>query len=153
MRPLIVAGIAPILMAGLVAPVIVPFVLGAPWERTGEMLLVMAPWTAMQIVVSPVSMAIYVTSHQRLMLALTLFGCTLRLGATVAVAWLGFPEWMVATLAWASAVYYAVLLAVVLRITGTTWVEARSLGRPLAFAALLLCVVVGRGIVGSVSSP
>jgi hypothetical protein len=69
------------------------------------------------------------------------------------VAWLGFPEWMVATLAWASAVYYAVLLAVVLRITGTTWVEARSLGRPLAFAALLLCVVVGRGIVGSVSSP
>jgi hypothetical protein len=46
-----------------------------------------------------------------------------------------------------------VLLAVVLRITGTTWVEARSLGRPLAFAALLLCVVVGRGIVGSVSSP
>jgi O-antigen/teichoic acid export membrane protein len=153
MRPLVVAGIAPILVAGLVAPVIVPVVLGAPWARTGEMLLVMAPWTAMQIVVSPVSMAIYVTSHQRLMLALTLFGCTLRLGATVAVAWLGFPEWMVATLAWASAVYYAVLLAVVLRITGTTWVEARSLGRPLAFAALLLCVVVGRGIVGSVSSP
>jgi O-antigen/teichoic acid export membrane protein len=153
MRPLVVAGIAPILVAGLVAPVIVPVVLGAPWARTGEMLLVMAPWTAMQIVVSPVSMAIYVTSHQRLMLALTLFGCILRLGATIAVAWLGFPEWMVATLAWASAVYYAVLLAVVLRITGTTWGEARSLGRPLAFAALLLCVVVGRGIVGSVSSP
>ena len=57
-----------------------PIVFGKEWVRAGEMTLWMLPWFAMQLIVSPISMALYVTKKNKVALLLQIVGLIIRVG-------------------------------------------------------------------------
>lgn len=77
---LIKVGIIPLSIICFLAPTIVPFIFGEVWQRTGEMMLWMLPWFIMQFLVSPVSMSLHITGHQKVALILQIFGLIIRVG-------------------------------------------------------------------------
>lgn len=119
-RTLLMGGVGPMLLGGLLAPYIVPIALGHRWIRTGELVMILTPCVAMQLITLPVLSSLYLTHNQRAMLILAMVGVAMRLGATCAVAWLGYPGLMVYAFAAASLVYYAVQLMAVCRATDIT---------------------------------
>ncbi|WP_159516562.1 oligosaccharide flippase family protein [Acinetobacter sp. 18QD2AZ41W] len=80
MLQLIKIGVIPLVVICILAPSIVPFIFGETWQRTGEMMLWMLPWFAMQLLVSPVSMSLHITGRQKVALILQLFGLLVRVG-------------------------------------------------------------------------
>lgn len=110
-------GAGPLLAAGLVAPLAFGWIFGQPWERAGWLVSWMTPWFVMQFVSSPISMALYITSHQRTLLLLQIFGLGLRVGAV----WLSSVLWpavMVEAYAVSGFVFYCAYLVTILRVTG-----------------------------------
>lgn len=88
LRRLVQTGVAPLILAGLIAPLAFPLIFGQQWARAGELVSWMVPWTLLQFIASPISMVMFVTSRQRAMLVLTLMGGGLRIGAVLAaLAW------------------------------------------------------------------
>jgi O-antigen/teichoic acid export membrane protein len=85
MRKLIVLGVGPLILAGVLAPTVFPIIFGAEWSRAGEIVTWMIPWMALQFISSPVSMVMYVVGRQRAMLVLTTLGLIFRVGG-VAIA-------------------------------------------------------------------
>lgn len=75
---LIKIGIFPLAIICIAAPTLVPIIFGNEWERAGDMILVMFPWFAMQLLVSPVSMSLNITGLQKISLVLQMFGLFLR---------------------------------------------------------------------------
>ena len=86
MRKLALIGSAPLLLIGILAPVVFPLVFGSEWERAGVLVAWMAPWFIIQFVVSPVSMALHVSNNQRLAVILQFIGLVFK----VAIVWLVF---------------------------------------------------------------
>ncbi len=74
-------GVGPLLFAGVVAPPVFAIVFGPEWRRAGELVSWMTPWFVLQFLSSPVSMVMHVTNRQRAMLAVTIGGFLIRLGA------------------------------------------------------------------------
>lgn len=77
---LIKVGVVPLILLCTLAPLVVPYIFGAVWQRTGEMMLWMLPWFIMQFIVSPISMSLHVTEHQRIALLLQVAGFIIRVG-------------------------------------------------------------------------
>lgn len=77
---LIKVGIIPLVVICILAPMVIPYIFGAVWQRTGEMMLWMLPWFIMQLIVSPISMALHITDHQRIALILQIIGLIIRVG-------------------------------------------------------------------------
>lgn len=73
-------GILPLVLICIIAPVVIPFVFGSVWQRTGEMMLWMLPWFITQLLVSPVSMSLNIIGRQRISLILQLLGLCIRCG-------------------------------------------------------------------------
>jgi len=115
-------GIGPLLFAALVAPPLFGIIFGEAWQRAGVLLAWMTPWFVLQFMTSPVSMALHVTSHQRLALGLQVFGLTLRV-TTVAIAGElingGVSEWYAAS----GAVFYLFYLIVVSGVVGLRFTD------------------------------
>lgn len=86
MRKLALIGTAPLLFIGILAPVVFPIAFGSEWERAGVLVAWMTPWFIIQFIVSPVSMALHVSSNQRLAVMLQFLGLVLK----VAIVWLVF---------------------------------------------------------------
>lgn len=86
MRRLALIGSAPLLFIGILAPVFFPLVFGPEWERAGMLVAWMTPWFIIQFIVSPVSMALHVSSNQRLAVILQFLGLVLK----VAIVWLTY---------------------------------------------------------------
>lgn len=80
------AGVGPLLFAGILAPSVFSFVFGQKWERAGELVTWMTPWFIFQFMSSPISMVMHVTNRQSAMLAVTLSGLIVRLGAMAVAA-------------------------------------------------------------------
>lgn len=83
MRRLVMVGVGPLILVGVLAPIVFPWVFGTDWARSGEIVTWLVPWMALQFIASPVSMVMYVVGRQRAMLALTTLGLILRVGGTV----------------------------------------------------------------------
>lgn len=83
MRRLVMVGTGPLILVGILAPIIFPWVFGSDWARSGEIVTWLVPWMALQFIASPVSIVMYVVGRQRAMLALTALGFILRVGGTV----------------------------------------------------------------------
>jgi len=132
LRRLMQTGIAPLILAGLLAPLVFPLVFGAQWARAGEIVAMMVPWMALQFLASPISAAMYVTDRQRGMLALTLFGGVLRVGAVIAA--IGMGVGLVSAFVASSALFYGVCLVVFCRVAGVSVVpKMRRLALYLLF--------------------
>lgn len=110
MRRLALIGVPSLLLVGLLAPPLVPYVFGAEWARTGVIIAWMTPWITLQFVASPVSMVMFVTSNQLGMLGLTAFGFVIRAGMVFLATTQDFP--MVETFAVTSAAFYAICVVV-----------------------------------------
>ncbi|WP_139788980.1 lipopolysaccharide biosynthesis protein [Manganibacter manganicus] len=111
MRKLVVLGMGPLILAGVLAPILFPIVFGAEWSRAGEIVAWMVPWMALQFISSPVSLVMYVVGRQRAMLVLTLFGAIVRIGA-VSIAAQSGGGLMIGAMIGASAIFYGVCLVI-----------------------------------------
>lgn len=78
--------VVPLIIIGAIAPYIFPIVFGTGWAKAGYMLLWMVPWFIMQILSSPVSMALHVTGNQRTALVLQVVGLGIRVGGLLVVS-------------------------------------------------------------------
>lgn len=118
MRRLALLGIGPLILVGVIAPIVVPYIFGPEWERSGEIIFMMVPWIVLQFIVSPVSMIMYVVGRQRAMLAMTAAGIVLRVGAVLLAMQfeIGSP---VLGLVAGSFAYYLTVTGFVLVATGT----------------------------------
>lgn len=112
-------GVVPFLFIGILSPWLVPNVFGSNWARTGEIICWMMPWMLLQLVVSPVSMALHVTSNQAKAMMLQAFGVVFRLVVVLLVASL-IPLYIVEAYAVSGAFFYAIYLDAVLRVVQKT---------------------------------
>lgn len=112
MKRLAMVGVPPILLAGITAPFIFPYILGEEWVRAGEMVMLMVPWMILQFIASPVSMVMYVVERSRGMLILTTIGMILRLGFII--AGVHFKYSLIESFAVASAIFYAICITIFL---------------------------------------
>lgn len=71
----------PILAAAIISPILMPYLLGEEWSRTGVLISWMAPWFFMQFITSPVSSILYITNNQKLAFYLQASGLVIRVGA------------------------------------------------------------------------
>lgn len=118
-RRLVQIGVGPVILAGLVAPVLFPLVFGRDWARAGEIVTWLVPWISLQLLASPISMVLNQTGRQHWAMALQFFGLSLRVGA-VAVAGFWYTAGAVPAMAVAAAAFYAIYLAVNLRAAGVS---------------------------------
>ena len=89
MRRLFLIGLGPMAAAALLGPPLFPVVFGDNWARAGVIVAWIAPCMLLQLTVSPVSMGLHVTGHQRAAMALQVVGLALRVGAVALAA--SFP--------------------------------------------------------------
>jgi O-antigen/teichoic acid export membrane protein len=83
---LVRSGVGPLIAAGIAAPFLFELVFGDGWDRAGLLLAWMTPWFIMQLITSPISMALAVTGNQLRALALQIFNLVCRTGS-VYLAW------------------------------------------------------------------
>lgn len=105
----------PLLLAAIISPLLMPYVLGEEWGRTGVLISWMAPWFFMQFITSPVSMVLHITDNQKIAFVLQLFGLVLRVGSVVLAANIAL-DWVVEFYAVSGLIFYGVYLLVVLGI-------------------------------------
>lgn len=86
MRRLLLIGIIPIVLVAVIAPLVSPLVFGEAWHRAGVVIALIAPWTLLQFVVTPVAISLHVTNNHWVAMVLQVFGLCLRAGM---VFWLG----------------------------------------------------------------
>lgn len=109
-RRLVLVGVGPLTLVGVLAPTVFPLVFGAQWARAGDIAFWLVPWMALQFVASPVSMVMYVVGWQKTMLLLQTLGSVIRVGLTS----FGVSVWNTSIEAFAisSAAFYAICLGV-----------------------------------------
>lgn len=119
LRGLTGVAIAPIIAVALLSPFLFPLVFGSGWERSGWLVTWMAPWCFFQLLVSPISGALYVRHQLKLAMALQVFGLVLRVSAVVAAGTLA-SNWISEIYALSGAVFYSFYL----------WIICRSIRTP-----------------------
>jgi len=107
MIKLFLVGLAPMLLAAILAPFIVPIIFGAEWQRAGVLIAWISPWMLFQLVASPVSLVMALLERQQHMLILTLFGALLRISA-VLFAIMGRINWVVEAYAISGCIFYII---------------------------------------------
>lgn len=147
MRRLVQIGVGPLVFASIVAPTLFPLIFGPEWARSGEIVAWIVPWIALQFIVSPVSMAIFVRGWQSVMLALTLFGLVARLGSVGAASALAGSGALVPALMAGSAVYYLAVLATVMSAAEFGRKDVLALGRSFWSWTIPASVAVGVAVV------
>lgn len=132
----------PILAIGVLAPGFSNLILGDSWSQVGEVILWLAPWVLMQLLTSPVSMALHVTGRQRVALYLQLAGLVMRVGA-ILLAYMFFEEGIVQTYAASGFVFYTMYLLVICQATSMSYrrlMQVLVSILPLASAWVLLAI-------------
>lgn len=79
-------GVLPLVIGGVISPYVFAFIFGEAWQRTGEIVVYMIPWIAMQLLASPISMVLHTTNNQPLAMWLQVFGLALRVGVVAAAS-------------------------------------------------------------------
>lgn len=138
-----------ILIGGLLAPVVFPFIFGSEWQRAGELVLWMVPWFVLQFMAAPISMALHVTNNQKAALGLHLSGLAIRVLSVLAAVVLGAESLITEIFILSGAVFYALYLTTVLTIVKVPFDRAViSLMPGLLICTLILgCYVVVVAIV------
>jgi O-antigen/teichoic acid export membrane protein len=115
-KKLVTFGAPPLIVIGLLAPLLFGYIFGEGWERAGILVAWSVPWAIFQFVSSPLSTVLHSTGRIRLAMVLQGFGLLLRVGA-VAVAATGFPMVVGEVYALASALFYAIYILVIIATT------------------------------------
>ena len=111
--------VIPLIIIGTIAPYIFPIVFGENWAKAGYMLLWMVPWFIMQILSSPVSMALHITANQKIALILQFVGFILRVGGLWLVS-IYFSIWVFEYYAISGFIFYLIYLLVIIYVLKDT---------------------------------
>ncbi|WP_339851972.1 lipopolysaccharide biosynthesis protein [Roseovarius nubinhibens] len=114
---LFVAGGPPLVLVGVLSPLLAGFVFGEDWARAGVLVAWMTPWFVLQFVTSPVSAILHVEGRLVLAMILQALGLLLRAGAVLA-ALVWTPEIASEVFAVSGAVFYGVFMMVVYFVAG-----------------------------------
>jgi len=109
---LLKAGAVPLVMIGIFAPLLFPYIFGDEWSRSGVLVAWMTPWFILQFLAMPVSLALHVTGHQGRVAALQVFGLFFRLGSVWIVLEVA-PEFGLEAYALSGAIFYAIYLVTI----------------------------------------
>lgn len=112
MLQLFKVGLIPFMLIAILAQHIIPYAFGERWERTGLIILWLAPGLFLQYIVSPVSMAIYVAGKQSYALYLQIFGF-LTHGVMIFTGYNYFSEYLAEFYAIAIFIFYTMYFVVV----------------------------------------
>lgn len=116
-KGLLRVGVGPLLLAGLLAPALIPLIFGSSWARSGTAMLYLTPWFVMQFLSSPISMALQVTKKQKVALVLQGFGFLLRVGFVV-VGVCFVPQSAIELYAASGFIFYSVYFLLLMKICG-----------------------------------
>ena len=105
------AGAPLLISAGVVAPFLFPFVFGEEWGRAGIILAWLTPWYILQLVASPVSMALHVSGRVSWAMWLQLAGAIIRIGCVLYASEI-HPMVVTEVFAISSLGFYAINIAV-----------------------------------------
>lgn len=122
---LLKTGVGPLMLVGIVSPVVFPIIFGEQWLRAGHLVAWMTPWFIMQFLVSPISMALHVAGHQRVALNIQNFGLVFRV-LTVWGAAVWFKNGIAEVYALSGFVFYLIYLIVVFKLTGIKFSEIKK---------------------------
>lgn len=116
---LVALAVIPAAVVLIVGPQLFALVFGPDWESAGHLARWMTPWLLAQLVVSPLSRAVFVLEKQRLKLAYDILALLLTLGSFALAYLLGLPlretvALLSATQALAYAFYFLLLRRVVM---------------------------------------
>lgn len=81
--------VIPFILLAMLSPYIFDFIFGENWSGLGKYILIMIPWYFMQILSSPVSMALHIIGSQKTALSLQVFGFVMRVGILIIMAIIG----------------------------------------------------------------
>lgn len=140
-------GVGPLLCLGLIAPLAFPLVFGDGWGRAGVITAWLAPWFAVQLLCTPVSMVLHVARRQRLALLAQLGGLALRSGAVVAAA-LAWGDGLTEAYAISGVLFYLLYLGVIAHAAGCT---SRDLAKHALRAAPAVASWVALGAFAAVA--
>ena len=113
-KKLIKIGVLPIMLISLCSPFIFPIIFGEKWDRSGDLMVWMFPWFALQLLVSPVSMSLHILGFQKKALLLQLIGFFIRYGGVILVS-IYFSDFIVRYYSISGFIFYLLYLLVVLR--------------------------------------
>lgn len=125
---LVKSGVGPLVFIGIVSPIVVPYVFGQEWHRTGEIIAILTPWFVLQYLSAPISMALHVTGNQRRALALNFIGLLVRAGP-VALAAIYATYLVVEAFAVFTALFYIIFSFVLCGVIGIGGRDLLSLWR------------------------
>jgi len=115
MLGLLKTGGVPLVLVGVVSPLVFPLVFGEEWTRAGHIVAWMTPWFVLQFVTSPISAVLHVTGDLLAAMLLQAFGLALRLGSVLAAAsWA--DDSLVEVYALSGMVFYGIYALVILRV-------------------------------------
>jgi O-antigen/teichoic acid export membrane protein len=122
------AGIGPLIFIGIISPFAFPWIFGPEWGRAGLLVAWMTPWFVLQFLTTPISMALHVTSGQRVALNLQLLGLIVRVGMVWA-AGLWAVGWVSETFAVSGLIFYSIYLVAIVRRIGCGATALARIGR------------------------
>ncbi|WP_423708672.1 lipopolysaccharide biosynthesis protein [Undibacterium sp. WLX3042] len=137
-------GVGPLLALGIIAPNVFGIIFGPGWERSGQIVAILTPWYVLQFLVTPVSMSLYVTGHQRAAMYLQLSGLCLRVGS-VFLPVIFSNQYFVAFYALSGIVFYLIYLLLVMRlvhIKGGQIFHSLKRSLPIVFAWVLVAILI-----------
>jgi O-antigen/teichoic acid export membrane protein len=138
------AGVGPLIGIGILAPAAIPLVFGPQWERAGILVAWMTPWFALQILSSPISMALHVTGNQRLAMVNQVWGLILRVGMTLYAA-IYIDKYIVEAYCLSGAIFYLGYLMILVKVSGiNTATLLRDMCRrlPVVGAFIMIAYVI-----------
>ncbi len=106
--------ILPLMLAACLAPILVPYFLGAQWQRAGILISWMTPWFFVQFITSPVSTSLYITKNQKTAFLLQLFGLCIRVGSIYLISLYNI-DFLGEAYALSGLLFYAIYLLVVIK--------------------------------------
>lgn len=113
-RLLVVVGVLPLCIFGLIAANFFSIAFGSDWERAGVMASWMVPWYAFRFLASPISMVMNTVGKQKKMMYMKMVALTIRVGL-VFLSVKFFPIYVVEILCISSAAVYFVFFSIFYR--------------------------------------
>lgn len=138
-------GVGPLIFVGIIAPSVFGLVFGAEWRRAGDLVAWMTPWFVLQFLVSPVSMALYVTNNQRTAMVLQVAGLLLRVLMVLVAGTMLSGQFVPEVYAISGFLFYFIYLVVVCRAANVTLAHGIPIFKatlPFLLASILLAFIV-----------
>jgi O-antigen/teichoic acid export membrane protein len=132
---LAIVGVGPMIFGGILAPWVCEPVFGTGWQRAGVLIAWMTPWFVFQFLSSPISLVLYVTSHQLTAMVLQTSGLILRVTMVLVAATAVGGHRVAEGYAVSGFMFYLVYLFVICRVAGVSMRLLVKCCRPATVAA------------------